>query len=251
MNELQIFSNSEFGDIRIVEIKGKPYAVGNDIANALEYAKPYKAISDHCKGALTWGVPTNGGNQEMKVIPEGDIYRLIVKAADQSRNPKIKEKAERFESWIFDEVLPTLRKTGTYSINPVPKEDAQLARAKAMLLNAKTRAAQTWLKIAATVNIPEYKQIASTYAANTLADREVLALPQVERKTYTATEIGKMFDVSGKKIGQLANEHGLKTKEYGMEVWDKARHSGKQIPAWRYYENAIPVFAKLLGREVA
>lgn len=133
----------------------------------------------------------------------------------------------------------------------VPKEDAQLARAKAMLLNAKTRAANTWLKIAATVNIPEYKQIASTYAANTLADREVLALPQVERKTYTATEIGKMFDVSSNKIGKLANEHGLKTKEYGMEVWDKARHSAKQIPAWRYYENAIPVFAKLLGKEVA
>lgn len=251
MNELQIFSNSEFGDIRIVEIKGKPYAVANDVAKALEYAVPKDAISAHCKGAVSCRLPTSGGMQQLKVIPEGDIYRLIVKAADQSRNPKIKEKAERFESWIFDEVLPTLRKTGTYSINSAPKEDAQLARAKAMLLNAKTRAANTWLKIAATVNIPEYKQIASTYAANTLADREVLALPQVERKTYTATEIGKMFDVSSNKIGKLANEHGLKTKEYGMEVWDKARHSAKQIPAWRYYENAIPVFAKLLGKEVA
>lgn len=176
-------------------------------------------------------------------IPENMVYRLGFKASNEA--------AQVFQAKLADEVLPALRKTGTYSINPAPKEDAQIARAKAMLLNAKTRAAQTWLKIAATVNIPEYKQIASTYAANTLADREVLALPQVERKTYTATEIGKMFDVSSNKIGKLANEHGLKTKEYGMEVWDKARHSAKQIPAWRYYENAIPVFAKLLGKEVA
>lgn len=243
MNELQIFNNQKFGEIRTIDIDGKTYFVARDVAKALGYAKPENAVLAHCKGTLKRGIPTKGGKQLMNVIPEGDLYRLVA----NSELPA----AEEFESWIFDEVIPTIRKTGTYSINSAPKEDAQLARAKAMLLNAKTRAANTWLKIAATVNIPEYKQIASTYAANTLADREVLALPQVERKTYTATEIGKMFDVSGKKIGQLANEHGLKTKEYGMEVWDKARHSAKQIPAWRYYENAIPVFAKLLGKEVA
>lgn len=241
MNELQIFKNVKFGEIRVIVRENEPWFIASDACRILDIANPsdaLKRLDDDERARF------NLGRQgEVNIVNEPGLYSLVL----GSRKPEAKE----FKRWLTHEVIPTIRKTGTYSINSAPKEDAQLARAKAMLLNAKTRAANTWLKIAATVNIPEYKQIASTYAANTLADREVLALPQVERKTYTATEIGKMFDVSGKKIGQLANEHGLKTKEYGMEVWDKARHSAKQIPAWRYYENVIPVFAKLLGKEVA
>jgi prophage antirepressor-like protein len=114
MHELQIFNNPEFGQIRMVEIDGKPYAVANDVAKALGYAYPADAIRMHCKGSITYRYLTNGGEQEIKIIPEGDIYRLIVKAADQSKNEEIKAKAERFERWIFEEVLPTIRKTGGY-----------------------------------------------------------------------------------------------------------------------------------------
>lgn len=119
MNDLKIFNNAEFGQIRTVEVEGKIYFVGNDIAKALDYARPYEAVSAHCKGAVSYRIPTNGGEQEAKVIPEGDIYRLIVKAADQSKNPGIKEKAERFESWVFDEVLPSIRQTGQYQQKPL------------------------------------------------------------------------------------------------------------------------------------
>jgi len=59
-----------------------------------------------------------GRTQDTKIIPEGDIYRLIIKAADQSKNPEIKAKAEKFEKWLFDEVLPSIRKTGSYSTKP-------------------------------------------------------------------------------------------------------------------------------------
>ena len=113
-NQLQIFKNEEFGEIRMVEVNGKPYAVGVDIARALEYSNPSKAVIQHCKGITKLGIPSEGGIQETNVIPEGDIYRLIIKAADQSKNLNIKAKAERFESWIFDEVLPTIRKHGAY-----------------------------------------------------------------------------------------------------------------------------------------
>ncbi|WP_339316915.1 phage antirepressor KilAC domain-containing protein [Paenibacillus sp. FSL R10-2734] len=112
---LQIFNHSDFGAIRTVDILGKPHFVGNDVASALEYSRPYEAISTHCKGTVSYRVPTNGGDQETRVIPEGDIYRLIVKAADQSRSPVIKAKAEMFEHWIFDEVLPSIRNTGMYA----------------------------------------------------------------------------------------------------------------------------------------
>ena len=58
MNELQIFNSPEFGDIRTVEIDGKPYFVGSDIAKALGYAIPHKAVQTHCKGVLKWNIPT-------------------------------------------------------------------------------------------------------------------------------------------------------------------------------------------------
>ena len=107
MNDLQIFNNDSFGSVRTVEIDGKPYFIGNDVAKALGYTVPKDAISRHCKGALKHRYLTDGGEQEVKVIPEGDIYRLVIK----SQLPK----AEEFEHWIFDDVIPTIRKHGMYA----------------------------------------------------------------------------------------------------------------------------------------
>lgn len=109
MNELQIFSNEEFGQVRIIEIDGIPMFVANDVAKALGYLNPSKATNDHCKKAKkAWGNDSLGRRQEFKVIPEGDMYRLITHSKLES--------AERFELWVFDEVLPTLHKTGSYEI---------------------------------------------------------------------------------------------------------------------------------------
>lgn len=113
-SHVHIFAHDVFGEIRSVVINGKPYFAGIDVARALGYALPHKAISDHCKGVLTWNIPTQSGVQKMLIIPEGDVYRLIVKAADQSRNKQIKAKAEEFERWLFDVVLPTIREHGVY-----------------------------------------------------------------------------------------------------------------------------------------
>ena len=115
MNNLKIFENVEFGQIRMVIIDGKPYAVGVDVAAILGYGNSRDAVLRHCRSVVKFDTVTKQGNStKISVIPEGDIYRLIVKAADQSKNMDIKNKAEKFESWIFDEVLPTIRKTGGY-----------------------------------------------------------------------------------------------------------------------------------------
>lgn len=106
MNELQIFNSGEFGEIRTIEIDGKPYFVGTDVAKALGYSNPRKAILDHCKGVTKRDTPTSSGVQSMSYINEGDLYRLIMK----SKLPS----AEKFESWVMDEVLPIIRKTGSY-----------------------------------------------------------------------------------------------------------------------------------------
>jgi prophage antirepressor-like protein len=115
MNDLMIFTKEEMGDIRVTKIDGKNYFVGIDVAKILDYARPNEAISAHCRATVSYRIIDSlGREQESKVIPEGDIYRLIVKAADQSKNPKIKEKAEKFERWIFEEILPSLMNTGGY-----------------------------------------------------------------------------------------------------------------------------------------
>lgn len=106
MNELQTFTNPDFGEVRTLEENGSVLFCGSDVAVALGYAKPRNAIGTHCKGALKRGILTAGGNQEMTFIPEGDVYRLIAR----SKLPS----AEQFERWVFDEVLPSIRKHGAY-----------------------------------------------------------------------------------------------------------------------------------------
>ncbi|NFM30632.1 transporter [Clostridium botulinum] len=107
MNNLQIFKNQEFGMVKMTEINNKPYAVANDVLKALGYAEGSwrTTLSRKCKGVTKCnGLKVNG--VEVNLIPEGDIYRLIT----GSHLPS----AEKFEVWVFDEVLPTIRKTGGY-----------------------------------------------------------------------------------------------------------------------------------------
>ena len=129
MENLTTFTNDVFGNIRGAEINGKPYFVGKDIAVALGYAKPTDAVRKHCKGVSKMEIPTNGGVQKVSIISEGDLYRLIA----HSKLPE----AEKFESWVFDEVLPQIRKTGGYI--PVNEEDDEKTiMAKALQIMDKT-----------------------------------------------------------------------------------------------------------------
>ena len=118
MNELQIFNSGEFGEIRTIEIDRKPYFVGTDVAKALGYNNPRDAVSRHCKGVVKHDTPTSSGVQLMSYINEGDLYRLIMK----SKLPS----AEKFEAWVMDEVLPTIRKTGSYQKPMTIAEQIQL-----------------------------------------------------------------------------------------------------------------------------
>ena len=109
MNQLKIFENQEFGNIRTVLIEDKPYFVAGDVAKALGYANTRDAISKHCRWVAKCDIPhpqSRTKTIEVNAIPEGDIYRLIA----HSELPT----AEKFESWVFDEVLPSIRKHGAY-----------------------------------------------------------------------------------------------------------------------------------------
>ena len=114
--QLQVFNHEQFGDVRIIEEDGRVLFCGSDVAKALGYANPRKALHDHCRcvtkrdawvqtGTKSDGTPAMRLNST-NFIPEGDVYRLIT----HSKLPA----AERFEKWVFEKVLPTIRKTGGY-----------------------------------------------------------------------------------------------------------------------------------------
>ena len=104
--DISTFNNSEFGEIRTIQNDSGILFCGSDVARARGYARPADAISAHCKGVCVLPTPSAGGVQNTKFITEGDVYRLIA----HSKLPG----AERFERWVFDEVLPSIRKHGAY-----------------------------------------------------------------------------------------------------------------------------------------
>lgn len=125
-NEIQIFNNPKFGNVRMIEENGNVLFCGNDVASALGYKSPKDAISTHCRGAVKRRLTDAlGREQETVFIPEGDIYRL----AARSKLPG----ADEFESWIFDEVLPSIRKTGAYSAAALSPAEQLLAQAQLMV----------------------------------------------------------------------------------------------------------------------
>ncbi len=105
--------------VRIIDRDGMPWFVASDVAKVLGYAEPHKAVARHCKGGADHPIPTDGGKQSMKIIGEPDVYRLVMR----SKLPA----AERFEAWVYGEVLPSIRRTGRYAA-PVPEPaDAAMA----------------------------------------------------------------------------------------------------------------------------
>lgn len=111
MNEIQVFNSSQFGDIRTLEENGKVLFCGSDVANALGYVNTKDALARHCKidgVAFHDLIDSLGRTQHVKFITEGNLYRLVA----HSKLPE----AEKFEAWVFDEVLPTIRRKGSYSM---------------------------------------------------------------------------------------------------------------------------------------
>lgn len=133
--QMKVFNNEQFGSVRIIEEDGKVLFCGVDVAKALGYTNPRKAVRDHTKGGTFRSTPTAGGMQDMSFVPEGDVYRLIT----HSKLPS----AERFERWVFDEVLPTLRQTGSYVLQRPDSYmiDDPIERAKRWIEEAQERLA--------------------------------------------------------------------------------------------------------------
>lgn len=163
MNEIQVFNNEQFGEIRTIQEGNATLFCGADVARALGYERPTKAVQDHCKGVLKRDTLTDGGVQAMSFITEGDVYRLIIR----SKLPA----AEQFEHWVFEEVLPSIRKNGGYIAGQEALTDMELM-AKALLVSQKVIAEREARLSEATVAL----QIAAPKAEyfDALVDRNLL-----------------------------------------------------------------------------
>lgn len=239
MNDLTVFSNERFGRIRTVLIDGVVWFVGKDVAAALGYSNPRKALADHVeeedKGVTKCYTP--GGAQEMTIINESGVYSLIF----ASKLPDAKE----FKRWVTSEILPSVRTTGSYSTG-VQIDTAKQQRAEAMLNNSRARVASLWLKIS-DMTTPEYRQVCSSYASAVLCGKEVIPLPTaVSEHLYTAEEIAKELGISANKVGRLANELGLKTAQYGKFFYDRAKNCAKEVQTFKYNQLAVDTLRELV-----
>jgi prophage antirepressor-like protein len=193
-----LFENQEFGQLRMIFIEGKQYFMANDVAKALGYSEPKNAVARHCKGALKQSYLTNGGKQEVNFIPEGDVYRLIIR----SKLPK----AEEFEKWVFDEILPSIRQTGNYISGTSPYSIQDIVKETICQV------------VPVIIQELEDKSEREKYAERELEKLEMKVKRRIERLLYSGkhsyTGISKIlqsegFEISPKTICFYAESMGM------------------------------------------
>ena len=224
-NELMIFNNPEFGQVRTLEEGGRVLFCGSDVAKALGYAVPRKALFDHCKGVLKRNIPTNGGEQEMSFIPESDLYRLVF----SSKLPT----AEKFTDWVTDEVLPSIRKHGGYISGQETMSTEELM-AKALLVAQRTLAERdariASLTVENQVMLPKAEYFDELVDRNLLTNfRETAKQLNVPPKKFVSFLLEKKYiyrDQRGKLMPYAEKNNGLfEVKECFNE---KTQWSGTQ-----------------------
>lgn len=203
---MRIFERSEFGSVRVVEYNGEPWFVASDVARALGYANPAEAIQDHCKKVNKINhhsktlPPTPPVN--ILIIPESDVYRLVMR----SNLPD----AEMFQDWVVEDVLPSIRKTGSYSVSTAPAKaeiSVQSELECAMLILKSAGISGNQLAIAA----DNYYRERTGFSALALSGTQLVA--ERQEQLLTPTQLGQILGgLSGKKVNQLLIDGGFQRR---------------------------------------
>ncbi|MBO1141485.1 phage antirepressor [Enterococcus avium] len=188
MNTPQIF-NFEQNEVRTFVENEVPYFVANDVAKTLGYKNPSKATNDHCKKAIeTWGNDSLGRRQKFKIIPESDVYRLIIKSNLPS--------AEKFESWVMEEVLPQIRKHGMYATDELLDNPDLLIEVATKLKEERT------LRLVAEQKVAEM-QPKVNYHDIILANKSVTPI----------SFIAKNYGMSARQMNKMLHDFGIQYRQ--------------------------------------
>lgn len=237
MNELQIFTYNN-AQVRTVEKNGEPWFVLKDVCDILGLSSPHKVADrlDEDERNLIPLVDSLGKKQEMTVISESGLYNVILRSD--------KPEAKPFRKWVTAEVLPTIRKTGSYNPQKAEKSNKALEIKE---MNAKVRLSNQFLKLAKIETLStECKKILVEKAAEVLAGTELIPQPDFDQKTYSAAEVGRILGVTAQKIGRISNEHNMKVPEYGAWYRSKSEYSDREVDTFRYNDKAIERFRTIL-----
>lgn len=257
MNEIEIFNNPEFGEVRTLVIDAQPWFVGRDVCAVFgdtNSSRSIGRIDDDDKRTIE--ITDNKGRKQNAIfVNESGLYALLFAMQPQKANHdgvsdaypiEIQEridKLHKFKRWVTSEVLPSIRKTGGYKIkNADPLKEKRL---EIMERNATARQAKVMLEFAKLGLSSESKELLASNAVEIMTGKRLLPLPTTE-KTYSAGEVGKMLGISANMVGRIANANNLKTDEYGITVLDSAKN-GKQIPTFRYNDAGIERLKEIIG----
>lgn len=215
-----------------------PLFLSKDVAEWIEHTKPsvmLQSVDEEEK--LRETLFTSGQKREVLFLTEDGLYEVLM----QSRKPI----AKAFKKQV-KEILKELRRNGHVDFRNKETIKNQLAEAK--LRNSRAREASLLVKIAQMTNNDTYKQVLISKSAQVLNNGELLLpLPKLERRTYSAEDIGRELGISANMVGRLANQFKLKTDEYGQWVWDKSRSSNKQVESFRYYDTVLNKLNEVMG----
>ena len=232
MDKLQIFQSKEFGKVRTVLIENEVWFVLIDICKILELSNPSSVIKRLDEDEVTkFDLGSLLGITN--IINESGLYKVIFRSD--------KPQANQFTKWVTHDVLPSLRKTGSYSINQTPKE----LELKEKEIQLKT--AEFLNNMADSILIPEYKQILNAHATKVLTGNFLLPLPVAGEITYSATEIGKILGISANMVGRLTKKHNLRIEEYGKVFYDKSKYSSKEVETFRYYIKVVDILKNIVS----
>lgn len=201
MRDIKVFSHTEFGELSILIADGKEYFPATECARILGYKNPKDAVNRHCRWVAKHGLPHPQNPEKtlkMNFIPEGDLYRLIVKSQLST--------AERFERWVFDEVLPSIRKHGMYATDELLDEMLRSPEYGIKLLTeykeAKERAKRLEIENAQNKQIIGELQPKASYYDLILQNKSLMPI----------TKIAKDYGMSGQAMNKLLHELGVQYK---------------------------------------
>ena len=224
-NNIQIFKNSDFGEIRTLEENGAVLFCGSDVAKALGYARPNDAVTQHCRATVKRRTPISGKMQDINFIPESDLYRLVF----SSKLPT----AEKFTDWVTAEVLPSIRRNGGYIAGQESMTPAELM-AKALTVAQRTLAEReariSQLSTQAAIMAPKADYFDELVERNTLTNfRETAKQLEVGPKAFITFLLERKYiyrDKRGKLLPYADKNDGLfEVKECFN---DKTQWSGTQ-----------------------